>query len=416
MKKIISLLLVTVFFFNCIPLQPKANEVINFEEMGEYDGYLEAFYESYVTNSAYVAARYTENLGYVEGIISQLKQNVKAVVDELKSTSCNDEPNCNSAIELYKKIIAGTATIFDFVKNFFDDEEENFYQYDDSWYANYFGFQSALNIKTVSGYEFVVKDYNGVIYYNTEVSGASSYANALMRVGGEYIGVKPDVLFDETWGVVGQSWSHTAFMIASSKLGVTIGIRSTGSDVEEKPPIDTNYGTINNYIQNNNNLVHPDYKPQIGAQLVCPSATTNLDIVGGALMLNDYTLDVNKQTGQTVFNGENCLVNFIPTMPEITDDGRIVAINSDGTRVDLETNLPINVDDMDYSLIEYVSNAYNYATTVIQNGVNGLRSIISGTSGLITFTGSMFAFLPPEILSLFIGGFSIALGLWVFKK
>lgn len=133
------------------------------------------------------------------------------------------------------------------------------------------------------------------------------------------------------------------------------------------------------------------------------------------ILLGDTIIPILLNDGKVTYNGLNCHIDFKFPNIELEPTGNIKIDGESIARIPIG-EVPPPPEDLDTSILGYIRKSYEFASQVIATGVDGLRSIIAGTYGLITFSTSLFAFLPPEILALFIGGFSIALGLWVFKR
>lgn len=194
--------------------------------------------------------------------------------------------------------------------------------------------------------------------------------------------------------------------------------------------------TVNNF--NEGRRFDENYTPNVTPFLSCPNTNNNLDLkyddgiwygitketarveknnfawlFGSPVSANTNVTIIINSEGKTIHNGEECELDFKFPNIQIHINGDI---SSDGESILRMPNDVPPSEEMDDSILGYIREAYEFATKSINTGVEGLKSILLGTVGLISIVTAFFDFLPPELLTLFIGGFSIALGLWVFKR
>lgn len=75
-----------------------------------------------------------------------------------------------------------------------------------------------------------------------------------------------------------------------------------------------------------------------------------------------------------------------------------------------------NVGTIDGSLVAYVKNAYEYATSLINTSVEGLKSLATGAKELTALFGVFMGWLPKEIVVLMTSGLGLMIGLRVFRR
>lgn len=128
-------------------------------------------------------------------------------------------------------------------------------------------------------------------------------------------------------------------------------------------------------------------------------------------------LQIEQKTDNLIVIDENDLIPIVNPPYELTKEKEdiinqiIIEINNGGVPGGGGTVQPI-----DQGLIAYVRNSYDYATNAITTGVQGIQSLTTGLVGMSALIGSVFAYLPPEILTFVGSAFIITAGLWVFKK
>lgn len=94
---------------------------------------------------------------------------------------------------------------------------------------------------------------------------------------------------------------------------------------------------------------------------------------------------------------------------------RLMQIIEDNPVVDDGEGNEIIVGGMDRGLLAFVKNAYEYATDTILVGVNGLKELATSASAITQLYEVFFGWLPREIRTLMVGGFSMVVGVGIFR-
>lgn len=178
--------------------------------------------------------------------------------------------------------------------------------------------------------------------------------------------------------------------------------------------------------------------PQPRPFLSCPNGTkiemsisgsTFLGIDGKAMIVNK---DGTAQVDSAICNlgWDKPEVKYIDDRPAIqtpdngwqdAETGQIIVPgNSDNGGMQCVENgvvVPCNdIEKPDGSLLAYVKNAYEYATSLIDTAVNGLKQLSSGAVGMIELYKIYMSWLPTEIQTVMYSGLAIMIGLRVFRK
>lgn len=184
--------------------------------------------------------------------------------------------------------------------------------------------------------------------------------------------------------------------------------------------------------ENPKNVVTPQPRPYLS----CPNGTKiEMSISGSTFLgIDGKAMIVNKDGTAQV---DSAICNLGWDKPEIKYvDDRAVIQKADNGWQDVETGeliipgenggmqcvengvvVPCNdIEKPDGSLLAYVKNAYEYATSLIDTAVNGLKQLSSGAVGLIELYKIYMSWLPTEIQTVMYSGLAIMIGLRVFRK
>lgn len=256
---------------------------------------------------------------------------------------------------------------------------------------------------------------------------------SLIYQGGPYGGVNGNTIYEERVSVTVPEQHRPQAMAVRDSLGNDtltltqainyynlrgkpgIYLYHVGTQSEE-PPVKYTYPTgldeaITNII-NNNNVLPPDYVPTVQPQLACTNRDINLTFENGQFKTASGDLITINENETASYNGQLCSLEF--KFPEIYYDEGTNKLIVGGK--DLLVDTSTGGGGFDGGLIAYIRDSYNYATSVVSTGVNGLRSIVASTTGLMTLFGSFYSVLPSEMTTLIVSAMAISIGLWVFKK
>lgn len=425
--------------------QASAASNYNHAELMDYEGYGESMYNSIVEETTFVTGQYTDNKEYVTNSIDQIKDYAKFWWEENK---IEGEGVGERLKEVFVEGAAYTLTVGDWVKKFFSDTDskvnpppvsyEDFYSpyfYVDS-YGGALVPRSGYTIEgVVDGESFGPTSY--LSYYLTGMS-RGDLADASLCFGNDTCGEYQEVSNSEFS-------SDVDTLGRTTNLGAAIGLISKwGGNVivhkDDKPlnigtpskPTDNNYKKINDYIQNgmdDKQIRVPEPKPS----LTCPNGEKiNLTVDGSTFLNKDGSVMLVNKDGTATVNGTSCALQWqTPEMGFIDDKAAMT--DSEGNWIDMITGDLLQcvvtgeckpsvpgedeeVEELDNALIEYVKNAYEYATGVLKTATDGLKSLATGAKDLTALFGTFFSWLPKEMVVLMSSGLGIAIGLRLFRK
>lgn len=421
MKQIfIGLSILVILLF---PFQPKvvqAETQYDLNDFKEYDSFMKRYHEHSTELMYLMSVSYGSNEHYFRENMQLFRDAVSQVYDIEKDGFVDNY--LQSAENLFSKPVALYGVLKDLKTEIFS-KIKNFFSRDD---YNSGVTVSGTSIYPPPGYHFALEGFN---QENDKFTAISFLNNVLriraLRVDGTlyatlYTANNAVPAHDEALNDLGPKVSSGSINVSDyyrhqSVLGLP-SLYLVSNDTLDRSPVQTSgvppsIGNVFNNIIDSGYDYPQDYTPTVQPTLVCPSFNVNLDFADGVFKTSEgLPLTLNNESA--VYNGENCNLDF--TFPEIVyhePTNKLLVGDNDLSPISNGVDA-----GYDLTIVEYIRNSYNYATSVISSGVNGLKSIVSGSAGLVTFSSSLFGFLPPELLTLFIGGFSIALGLWVFKK
>lgn len=184
--------------------------------------------------------------------------------------------------------------------------------------------------------------------------------------------------------------------------------------------------------ENPKNVVTPQPRPYLS----CPNGTkiemsisgsTFLGIDGKAMIVNK---DGTAQVDSAICNlgWDKPEVKYLEGRPAIqtpdkgwqdVETGELIIPGENGGMQCVENGVVVPCNDIekpDGSLLAYVKNAYEYATSLIDTAVNGLKQLSSGAVGMIELYKIYMSWLPTEIQTVMYSGLAIMIGLRVFRK
>lgn len=443
MKRILIAIILVLFIsslqFNRVDASTQG--YTNLEDFKQFDSFMKRYHEHSADLMYFMSTSYNSNDHYFRENHQLFRNAVNSVYDSTWLNSLMD-----SSEELFAKPIAllGVSkdlrkSLWDKILNVFKTEPEEII---DSPYFTY----GSLTVYPATGYELLatnIDNGNSVRVANFGyISFNSNYQWGYIRACTHNTATTCTNLSTKSKEVDVPYFSSITKQNVMSRLlndfGISISIKKidTGEIVGVKAPqqIQNIYNrTINNY--NEGRRFDEDYTPKVSPYLACPSGNVNLNYDDGVW----YTDSTPEQTssrsffmkkvsasslvtiiintdGKAIHNGENCDLDFKFPNIEIHVNGDVSADGESILRTPGSGSGVPPSEEMDDSILGYIREAYEFATKSINTGVEGLKSILLGTVGLVSIVTAFFDFLPPELLTLFVGGFSIALGLWVFKR
>ncbi len=415
----------------------------------QYEGYGKAMYESVVEQTTFLSGQYTDNKEYVKGSINAVKDFAKGWYDETSNTlkECFNLKLDTGLMDCYGAFTevggATVLTVGDWIKKFFKGYEDTRPPAEDIDYGSFYSpylYARDFYLYSVSGYEMVVQvPYTGKTYTTvgitdeTQVYG-DQYQTAVKFAGNVVITgpVKPgfnDFIFD----LSSKPSNSVGGMLARLQaMNVNVYVREVKTGTDIKPGSgDKNLTSIRKYLDDNGagNVVVPEPKPS----LTCPGGEKiNLTVDGSTFIGSDGKVMLVNKNGTATVNGTTCALQWQTPQMDYIDD-KPAMTDKDGNWIDMVTgdilkcmvtgdckpSVPGDkeeVEELDPGLIEYVKNAYKYATEVLKTGTDGLKSLATGAKDLTALFGVFFSWLPPEMVVLMSSGLAIAIGLRLFRK
>lgn len=159
---------------------------------------------------------------------------------------------------------------------------------------------------------------------------------------------------------------------------------------------DNSITTHNTYITNNN------YYDNSKAE----------DIIKEVLPLLPKPVEPNVPDDKPPITGEIIPVDPIPKLPieiGVEVEGMKYCVNGD------EVVPCKDIEAIDGSLLAMAKNSYKYATDTIKTGVEGIQSLGSSATEMTKLFDTFFGWLPSEIRVLMVGGFSLVIGIGLFR-
>lgn len=159
---------------------------------------------------------------------------------------------------------------------------------------------------------------------------------------------------------------------------------------------DNSITTHNTYITNNN------YYDNSKAE----------DIIKEVLPLLPKPVEPTVPDDKPPITGEIIPVDPIPKLPieiGVEVEGMKYCVNGD------EVVPCKDIEAIDGSLLAMAKNSYKYATDTIKTGVEGIQSLGSSATEMTKLFDTFFGWLPSEIRVLMVGGFSLVIGIGLFR-
>lgn len=460
MLKALKILICLVIVVTIIPTNASAATPYNHQELSQYKGYGEIMYETVVDQTTFVTGQYTDNKQYVKDTFSEINDYAKFWLNEKDKISdvCRpsfDEPGrkfftLDCLGEISSSGLGYALTVGDTIKNLFSDKAKTEVSDNSSIdYENLYSYcleytktmSIAATLKT--GCEVIVQ-YNGkTIYLDEKIKFLQiGYSSAEMKIygytddksiiGNRIYGSKVYTRIselEEDYAVHRKNFNNILSFLTGVGMGITVRINS---ELLEDKSNNTPFKTINNYIQKEMPKIT---LPEPKAYLSCPDGTRiNMVIDGGTFLdATGKVMHVGKD-GVAIVDSRICNLNWEKPKIDYVDDVPAIE-NADGDFIDILTGLLLpcvttgdckitkpkddvknDIKPIDNSLVQYVKNAYNYATGTLQIAVDGLKSLGNGAKGITELFGIFFGWLPREMVVLMTGGLGIMIGLRIFRK
>lgn len=421
---------------------PQASAAVNTYDhnaLSEYEGYGQAMYETIVEQTTFVTGQYTDNKQYVKDSITQIK--------DYANFWLNEQGNLNNACggtQIFTKNCLGelassaggyALTVGDFIKNLFSDANESeviakppvyngvITTSKDSFYfavpdGYYMVFNHTTSPKKVNTAGATIHYESGKVFLS--VSGAES----------QRLPTTKERLYETLYNNFKSSDNASTLLSLLAYFDITVTVKR-----ENESPINPNFDRLNRYVQESSPKI---IAPQPKAYLNCPDGTRIDMAINGSTFLDasGQVMNVNKngtaQVSSQICNlgWEKPKVDYVDDKPAITDkDGNwLDGITGELLQcVLLDNCVPSKPDDkdkddkneiepIDNSLVEYVKNAYEYATGVLKTATDGLKSLGTGAKELTALFGVFFSWLPREMVVLMSSGLALMIGLRLFRK
>lgn len=395
----------------------------------QYDSFMKRYHEHTMELSYFMNTSYKSNDHYFKENYQLFRDVVNNTFDTHKSEIVNSY--LDSGEKLLSKPIAllGTAndlrrTLWEKVKNFFTGKEVDSnvnYGYNTQW----------NQIWAPDGYEFVnlanhnlktstigaeVNGYNEC--YRIAISVAMSGTQTVFRPDCSNYNGLPMAYYEDLKQRIasGLNMSIVAELYSISNKEIDFHLVRIGEPTDTRPIlVNATPAPITNLTNNiinelDTSKFNEDYTPTVVPQLLCPTGVVDLTFTNGQFKTKEGQIVLIGQNETSTYLDEVCNLDF--KFPEVyyhEDTGKLIVGGND-----LVSSEPVK--DIDYGIIDYIKNSYDYATTAISTAVKGLESIGSSVIALGTFVGSVFVFLPPEMTIFIMSAFALACGLWVIKK
>lgn len=398
------------------------------EGMSKYSAFGEATFSHYADAYTKIAASYTDNREYIEGATDAVKTGAKSYFKDLLAFecaildfTCAMERTKDHILDLAAAGVTGLGLIKDFV---FGEKEKHALP---STYEDYFNYTYPSMVQPKQGFEIQVKgSFNPVVITSdgtlqmtygviNDISGNATpmyctHGNA----GCGSLLSSPKVV---SFNLANATKSNIISYYIQTGVSITFRAATTSQPIEAPTTPSPNFTQINNYIQNNPLPVvqPPNYYPL----LKCSNDDVSLELKNNDFYLDDQLIQI-PFNGLYNRNNEECQLHFTTDPIVINDKNEVVIVLPDNTTKSIilgDTNEPtLPVTPIDTSLLQYIRNSYDYAVNAVQTGVHGLQTVTSGFLGITTLVGSVFAFMPTEVVVFITGAFLVTIGLWVVKR
>lgn len=428
------------------------NQAYDHNGLFEYKGYGQAMYETVVDETVFFAGQYTNNKEYVSKTIDQIGDYAKFWKDE--AINMWEEDTLRAAIE---KGGGYLLTVGDWVKKLFTGYGEKYhppqqgfadysqyithiegtkdtYRVNDGYKLNvgkkYIVHSSGQNQYRISGYTDSGKSFSSVTDISKVKSADLAFYSHVTQLTEERTITGSELKRWHEWTSNGE---FGIVVLAINAFGEEVNFEKIdGGQIQQpKPNPNTDFDKMKKYIDEKiDKLAIPEPKPYLS----CPNgARIEMSVSGSTFLAPDGSVVVVNKDGTSMVDSAICNLGW--DKPEIKyDNDRPVMETPDGKWKDIETGLIVggdsgyqcvengvvvsckDIEKPDGSILEYIKNAYEYATGFIKSAVDGLKSLGTGAVELTKLYGVFFGWLPKEIVILMTSGLGIMLGLRIFRK
>lgn len=449
--------MVLILVLSIVPAKANANTGYDHNALLEYKGYGETMYESIVEETTFITGQYTDNKQFVGDSINEIKDYANFWLNEQKKIN-----NSCGGMSLFTKSCAGEMvtsgggyllTVGDWVKKLFGDYDETLpiNDVDYSFYENAFSLNVNNQLSINDGWSAVITTPNGNVHHmNKNIVGALglniTYVSATkykvystIRTNTIYTAetkivedasLKRSQLYELTNSSVGGFIS-----VFYSEIGGSIKVFHNGTEINASEPNRPSKEIIKYLNENNPKLVVPEPKPS----LVCSDGTRiEMSINGSTFLGKDGAVMVVNKDGTSLVNGTSCNLDW--KTPEMGyKDGKTVIEDKDNNLIDMLTGEILcmlipgkeclldtiekekdkdknEIKELDTSLLQYIKNAYKYATESLKVATDGLKSLANGAKDLTSLFGIFFSWLPREMVVLMSSGLGLMIALRLFRK
>lgn len=455
--------MVLVLIFTIVPAKASANTAYNHNELLEYKGYGETMYESIVEETTFITGQYTDNKQFVGDSIDQVKDYAKFWLDEQKKIN-----NSCGGTALFTKECAGELvtsgggyllTVGDFVKKMFTGYGEEYHpQLANNDFHNRFVTKeegTKNTYKVNAGYQLhLLNDrgeinstysntsgFNRYIFYVNNLSFDNSSAELSFWIQGIpksnpiALKTKAEVDFWLNFREKDDGNFSNIIMLVRDLFGIEMVFETDqGETVPYIEDSKNDFNDFKKYIDEQiKNIAIPEPKPS----LTCPNGEKiNLTVNGSTFLKSDGTVMLVNKDGTATVNGTSCDLAW--QAPEMGyKDNVAVMEDKDDNLIDMLTGVITcmavpnkqeclldkvpekdvgKVEPLDTSLLEYIKNAYTYATQSLKVATDGLKSLANGAKDLTSLFGVFFSWLPREMVVLMSSGLGLMIALRLFRK
>lgn len=169
---------------------------------------------------------------------------------------------------------------------------------------------------------------------------------------------------------------------------------------------------IQNYIDRTMLRVDPQYTLISASNYTYVTNNNYYDSDAAADILKEVLPLLPKPPDDKPSTGEIIPVDPIPKLPieiGVEVEGMKYCVNGD------EVVPCKDIEAIDGSLLSMAKNSYTYATDTIKTGVEGIQSLGSSAAEMTKLFDTFFGWLPSEIRVLMVGGFSLVIGIGLFR-
>lgn len=418
MIKTFKILICLVILATIIPNKTSAS-ILTHEQMADIygQGYTNSLLETVVEVNAKVPTRLENN----RELLTNYYDDTKGYINQ----RIQDYGNVKNFGELLIEQASGAMTladgVLDLISSFFKSEEKEVDTEPDSCKLN-------TGAGTYNWHSEIPSNCPYSIYVKSPSGG--NYSSKRLTVGG--MGNPPNVWYEAyivsggvyVYGDVGSdryvkpSQPKTLSALAATISSMYPGKGYIATQANGTPP---NFGTADtrptfyknnfNNMKSNPSTIQPVYIPQLQPKLSCSGSDKVVRIDGNGGFIDGNGLSVSADGCNVVWQKPNVVV----------DDDKISLVDLiSGLSFDpFKGQLPVvneEIKPLDNTLLQYVKNAYEYATGTLKVATDGLKSLALGAKDLTLLFGIFFSWLPTEMVVLMSSGLGIMIALRIFRR